>query len=133
MCYFMFVETNSSINEDVILRNEKSSLYVQNLSNIVKTKYDKLYHISNGHCACDIVVSPHRLTENVLDIIKNIDGEFKFIIIDSNKEDVEPLLEENNDFDMFLSKFKSEEISLDEFIKKYPKEIQFDVLYKIKR
>jgi len=133
MCYFMFVETNSNIDENVILSNEKDSLYVQNLSSLVEIKNKNLYHISNGHCACDIVVSPHRLTENVLDIIKNIDGDFKFIIIDSNKEDVEPLLEENKNFDLFLSKFKTSEISFEDFLQKYPKQIQFDVLYEIKR
>lgn len=132
MCYFIFAETKNTINEDVIERNEQKSLYVQNISSLVETK-DNLYHISNGHCACDIAVSPHRLIENVVDILNNIEGDFKYIIIDSEKDDIEPLLEENKNFDDFLSKFEIQNIEYNEFIKKYPHDIQFDTLYIIKR
>lgn len=128
----MFAKTKNIINEDVIERNEQKSLYVQNISGLVETK-DNLYHISNGHCACDIAVSPHRLIENVVDILNNIEGDLKYIIIDSEKDDIEPLLEENKNFDDFLSKFESQNIKFSEFIKKYPHEIQFDILYIIKR
>lgn len=133
MCYFIFAETSNTINEEVIERNEQSSLYVQNLSNLVEIKDKNLYHISNGHCACDIAVSPHRLIDNVKDVLKNIEGNFNFIIIDSEKDDVEPLLEENKDFESFLSKFETVEINFNEFISKYPNQIKFDTLYKIKR
>ncbi|WP_027308917.1 hypothetical protein [Caloramator sp. ALD01] len=133
MCYFIFAETSNTINEEVIERNEQSSLYVQNLSNLVEIKDKNLYHISNGHCACDIAVSPHRLIDNVKDVLINIEGNFNFIIIDSEKDDVEPLLEENKDFESFLSKFETVEINFNEFISKYPNQIKFDTLYKIKR
>ncbi|SHE98965.1 hypothetical protein [Caloramator proteoclasticus] len=133
MCYFIFAETSNTINEEVIERNEQSSLYVQNLSYLVEIKDKNLYHISNGHCACDIAVSPHRLIDNVKDVLKNIEGNFNFIIIDSEKDDVEPLLEENKDFESFLSKFETVEINFNEFISKYPNQIKFDTLYKIKR
>lgn len=133
MCYFIFAETNNTINEEVIERNEQSSLYVQNLSGLVEIKDKNLYHISNGHCACDIAVNPHRLIDNVKDVLKSIEGDFNFIIIDSEKDDVEPLLEENKDFQSFLSKFDVVEIGFNEFISKYPKNIKIDTLYKIKR
>ncbi|MCX7950976.1 MAG: hypothetical protein N2594_03395 [Clostridiales bacterium] len=132
MCYFIFAETKNTISEDVIERNEQKSLYVQNISSLVETK-DNLYHISNGHCACDIAVSPHRLIENVVDVLNSIEGDFKYIIVDSEKDDIEPLLEENKNFDDFLSKFESQNIEYNEFIKKYPHDIQFDTLYIIKR
>ncbi|GIW48779.1 MAG: hypothetical protein KatS3mg079_255 [Caloramator sp.] len=133
MCYFIFAETKNTINEDVIERNEQSSLYVQNLTNLVEINDKNLYHISNGHCACDIAVSPHRLIDNIKDVLKNIEGDFDFIIIDSEKDDVEPLLEENKDFESFLYKFEKIEINFNEFISKYPNQIKFDTLYKIKR
>ncbi|WDC85159.1 hypothetical protein PL321_06680 [Caloramator sp. mosi_1] len=133
MCYFIFTVTNNTIGEDVIKRNEQNSLYVQDVTNLVEIKDKNLYHISNGHCACDIAVSPHRLIENVKDVLKNTKEDFNFIIIDSEYDDVEPLLEENKDFKNFLSKFELREISFDEFIEKYPREIKFDTLYKIKR
>lgn len=108
-------------------------MYVQNLNYLVEIQNKNLFHISNGHCACDISVSPYRLVENVVDILNNIEGDFNYIIIDSEEEDIEVLLNKHKDFNNFLNKFPQLELSFNNFILKYPHQIKFDTLYKIKR
>ncbi|WDU83002.1 hypothetical protein [Caloramator sp. Dgby_cultured_2] len=91
--------------EDVLRQNEVDNLYVTDITGEVEIDDGFLYHISNGHCACDIVISSFSRIDNVKNVLQNIEKDFKFIVINSDDEDVEVLLGNKQDFDEFLNSF----------------------------
>ncbi|MCX7904190.1 MAG: hypothetical protein N2486_06730 [Caloramator sp.] len=133
MCYFMFARTKNRLPDDVLKQNEVDNLYVTDMTGEVEIDDGFLYHISNGHCACDIVISSFSRIENVKNVLENIDKDFKFIVVDSDEEDVEVLLGNHQDFDMFLQSFPKKEVKLDKLLEDYPNFLEFDVLYIVKQ
>lgn len=133
MCYFMFARTKNRLPEDVLRQNEVDNLYVTDITGEVEIDDGFLYHISNGHCACDIVISSFSRIDNVKNVLQNIEKDFKFIVINSDDEDVEVLLGNKQDFDEFLNSFPKKEIILDELLEIYPNFLEFDTLYIVKQ
>jgi len=133
MCYFMFARTKNRLPEDVLRQNEVDNLYVTDITGEVEIDDGFLYHISNGHCACDIVISSFSRIDNVKNVLQNIEKDFKFIVVNSDEEDVEVLLGNKQDFDEFLNSFPKKEIILDELLEIYPNFLEFDTLYIVKQ
>ncbi|MDO6354859.1 hypothetical protein Q3V94_07165 [Caloramator sp. CAR-1] len=133
MCYFMFARTKNRLPEDVLRQNEVDNLYVTDITGEVEIDDGFLYHISNGHCACDIVISSFSRIDNVKNVLQNIEKDFKFIVINSDDEDVEVILGNKQDFDEFLNSFPKKEIILDELLEIYPNFLEFDTLYIVKQ
>ncbi|CCJ34769.1 hypothetical protein [Caloramator australicus] len=133
MCYFMFARTKNRLPEDVLRQNEVDNLYVTDITGEVEIDDGFLYHISNGHCACDIVISSFSRIDNVKNVLKNIGKDFKFIVVNSDEEDVEVLLGNKQDFDEFLNSFPKKEITLNELLEIYPNFLEFDTLYIVKQ
>jgi hypothetical protein len=133
MCYFMFARTKNRLPEDVLRQNEVDNLYVTDITGEVEIDDGFLYHISNGHCACDIVISSFSRIDNVKNVLQNIEKDFKFIVVNSDEEDVEVLLGNKQDFDEFLNSFPKKETTLNELLEIYPNFLEFDTLYIVKQ
>ncbi|SEF73649.1 hypothetical protein SAMN05660865_00876 [Caloramator fervidus] len=133
MCYFIFARTKNKLPDEVLRQNEVDNLYVTDITEKVEIDDGFLYHISNGHCACDIVISSFSRIDNVKNILQNIEKDFKFIVVNSDEEDVEVLLGNKQDFDEFLNSFPKKEIPLNELLEIYPNFLEFDTLYIVKQ
>jgi hypothetical protein len=133
MCYFMFAVTGSEIDYSLIQKNYDKSLFVTDRTDSVKNPLlgNFYYEINNGHCACDLAVKPYDRIEEIKEVLKSAgkEGEFRFIVIDSQYEDEYLQFEENADFERTLETKVKEKLTLSELLNSYPEKIEFDKVY----
>lgn len=133
MCYFMFAITDNEINPLEVNKNEAYDLYIRDYTSYVKDREEGLhyYDISNGHCACEIVVSSFSRINEVKNILKNMSekGSFRFVVIDSEDEEKYLSLEHNQKLEHTLESFEKETIKIEELLQKYPNMIDFNKVY----
>lgn len=135
MCYFMYGITRKGLDAEVIEEYDQKGLFIRDESTMVRDAkpMEIYYKISNGHCACDIVISPFDKVEEVKAILGKMSssGSFRFVIIDSEYEDGYLEFSENSNFETALSKMPQEKISINEILDKYPNFIEHDKVYEI--
>ncbi|GEM_PF-1093673 len=133
MCYFMFAITENEIDPVVIDKNEKYDLYIRDYTAFVKdaNKNQYYYDISNGHCACEIVVSSFSNINEVKELLRSLRGKgsFRFVVIDSEDEEKYLSLEHNQEFEKTLLSFEKEKIKIDNLLEKYPNTLDFNKVY----
>ena len=133
MCFFMHVITQDEVGENTLQSVEKERLYVRDNSNLVlDRKTDSFYYdINNGHCACEIVVSPFAKTNEVKQILKDIQskGDFRFYVTNADEEDINEYMKKNENFEKKLSEMDIKKVSFEELMELYPEKINFEKLY----
>lgn len=135
MCYFMFAVTEKEINSSIIDEYEQIGLIIRDEASLVSdAKASSFYYnISNGHCACDLAVSPNDRVDEVKGILSKISsqGSFRFVIIDSECDDPYLDFEENKALEDTLAQMPYERISAAELLSRYPNSLDFDKVYNI--
>ena len=136
MCYFMFAITNKAIDSELINKLQSANLYVRECTCCLSDAIEGLfyYEINNGHCACDISVSPYDKVDEIKELIESVNkkGDYRFFILDSEYDDEYLEFEENKTLEKNLKALETLEVIGERFLSLYPKEIRFDILYNIK-
>jgi excinuclease UvrABC nuclease subunit len=131
----MFTITDKAIDSDLIQKLHNTNLFVRECTSNIRDAREGCYYyeINNGHCACDIAVSPYDKVEEIKELIKclNEGGDYSFVIIDSEYDDEYLEFNENKMFENTLRGLESIDMTGDNLLSIYPKEIKFDVMYKI--
>lgn len=131
MCYFMFAISENQLDEGVLDKAGKADLYARR-HNSDKTGLPEgvyCYDICNGHCACEIVVSPFSKAEEVKLLLSNLGskGPFRFLVTDSEYEEVDAYIDAR---DPRLNE-EGRPISLEELLRNYPEHLDFETVYKV--
>lgn len=135
MCYFMYGITDKELREEFIEEYDNRGVFIREETSLVKDAKpsQNYYKVSNGHCACDIVVSPFDKVEeikNILGEMKSV-GLFRFVIINSEYEDGYLEFTENSSFESTLEAMPKETITLKDLLDKYPNFVEHDKVYEV--
>lgn len=135
MCYFMYGIADKELSPKVIEEYHREGIFILDETSLVKDAKpsNSYYNISNGHCACDIVISPFDKVDEVKGIISRINagGPFRFVIINSEYEDEYLQFDGNKYFEETLEALPEENITLEELLKIYPNYINHDTVYNV--
>ncbi|WP_055666775.1 hypothetical protein [Desnuesiella massiliensis] len=136
MCYFMLAASEKQMENSFVEKCDEKALFIREYTDYIKDRQAGLhyYNISNGHCACELVVSPFSKVEEVKEALKELKemGDFRFLIIDSEDEDEYFTIEHNQEFEKTLESLPKQEISIEELLSIYPEYIEFDKVYGVK-
>lgn len=131
MCYFMFAISENQLDEGVLDKVRETNLYARSHESQKTGLPDGVncYDICNGHCACEIVVSPFANSQEVKMLLSNLGskGSFRFLVTNTEYEEIEDYFKAGD------PKLKEEgkPISLEELLSIYPEHLEFEKVYNV--
>lgn len=132
MTYLLFAITQSEIDETMIQDFEEEGVFISNYSEHIEEGMPGhfYYEISNGDSSKDDV-NPYNRIEEMHDVIGAIHemGKFKLVVVESQHKVEKLLSNEDGNLEKALSGLSQEKISLDEFLEKYPQDIDTNRMY----
>lgn len=131
MCYFMITVAENQLDDKVLDKAVEANLYARKHES-EKTGLPEgvyCYDICNGHCACEIVVSPFSNKDEVRMMLSDLGskGPFRFLVTDSEYEEIDEYFESEDP----RLKEAGEVISLKELLSKYPDQLVFEKVYTV--
>lgn len=124
MCVFLYMVTKSEISEDVKARAENHDFCVSDVQSYLLNKPDRgIVYSIDRQCACDFFNGNDYYNE-----------EIKSIVISEAKKQGEVILIKTDDetTDFLITKYKSREININDFLTLYPDILESDYAYTIR-
>ncbi|WP_341280317.1 hypothetical protein [Paenibacillus sp. FSL H8-0537] len=132
MCYFMYAATDNELNSDIFHEyNRKYNIYIEDITAYVPERMkDYVYYSINRQCACDFYSSDARRNNEkellaLLTLIKQ-SGSLIFCIVDDGNNKYEGI-----SLQKVMESFPDEELTLDDFLNRYPIALKPNHVYKV--
>lgn len=131
MCYFMVAISDNQLDENVLDKVREANLYARSHESHETglPKGVNCYDICNGHCACEIVVSPFANSQEVRTLLLNLGakGPFRFLVTDTEYEEIDDYFKSGDP----RLKEEGKPISLEELLRIYPEHLDFENVYNV--
>lgn len=132
MCYFMYAATDKKLTSDIFQEyNRRYNIYIEDITDYVSEGMKGyIYYSINRQCACDFYSSDARRNNEkellaLLTLIKQ-SGSLIFCIVDDRSNRYEGI-----SLQKVMESFPNEELTLDDFLNRYPIALKPDHVYKV--